>query len=123
MTNTELNARPRLALTTQSLLVIIPSAFLAVSAFAMGTMQGDLRPAASDIEIERWSFATTAQTVAFGAFALALVLSLADAIRWPRGSRMRRAATTILLVIVASAVVFAAAWLVGLQYFVVPTTN
>lgn len=115
--------RPRLALFTRVLLVAIPAVFLAVSAFAMGTMQGDLRPAASDIEIERWNFATAAQTIAFGVFALALVLSVVESLRWPRDSRMRRAATTILLVIFVGTAVFIAAWMVGLQHFAILTTN
>lgn len=122
-TSTTTVTKPRLALLTRVLLVTIPAILLAVSAFDMGTMQGDLRPAASDIEIERWNFATAAQTIAFVVFALALVLSMVDSLRWPRESRMRRAATTILLVILVGAAVFIAAWMVGLQHFAIPTTN
>lgn len=78
MTTVHRTTSPRLARITRVLLVAIPAMFLAVSAFAMGTTQGDLRPAASDIEIERWNFATAAQTIAFGVFALVLVLSVVD---------------------------------------------
>ncbi|MFJ2543059.1 hypothetical protein [Microbacterium sp. NPDC087589] len=123
MTTSTTAIKPRLTNLTRVLLVIVPATLLGVSAFAMGTMQGDLRPAASEVEIERWNFATAAQTIAFGVFALALVLSVVDSFRWPRDSRMRRAATTILLVILVGAAVFIAAWMVGLRYFVIPTTN
>ncbi|MGV2982061.1 hypothetical protein ACNPNP_00025 [Microbacterium sp. AGC85] len=119
---TDTAMKPALALITRVLLITIPAVLLAVSAFAMGTMQGDLRPAASNIEIERWNFATAAQSIAFGVLALALVLSIVDSLRWPRGSRMRRAAMTILLVILVGALVFIASWMVGLQYCAIPTT-
>lgn len=123
MTTAKTTTKPGLALVTQMLLVTIPAILLAVSAFAMGTMEGDLRPAASDAEIERWEFATTVQTIAFGVFALALILSLIDSFRWPRGWRMRRAATTIMLVILVGGGVFVAAWMVGLQNFAITTTD
>ncbi|MGV2984415.1 hypothetical protein ACNPNP_12000 [Microbacterium sp. AGC85] len=115
--------KPKLALITRALLIPIPAALLAVSPLAMGTMQGDPRPAASSIEVERWNFATTAETVAFGTFALSLTPSLLESFRWPRDSRMRCVATTILLVVVVGAIVFIACWMVGLQFFAIPATG
>lgn len=104
-------------------LVAIPAALLAVSAFAMGTMQGDLRPAASDPEITRWAFATVAQTAAFSVLILALATAVVESLRARRGARFKRAAVSALYILGVCAAVFVAAWLIGLHFFALPTTG
>lgn len=122
MTSTANRTKPTHSLATRIVLVVVPAALLAVGAFAMGTMQGDLRPAASDAEIARWSFATTVEIVAFSILTLALVLAVVESFAWRQGMRLKRAIISILLILGVGAFVFVVAWLIGLQFFALPTT-